>query len=158
RALADRITMRKYVQFLTHQQWKTSRDDLRHAGIILGGDLAFSPGIESVEVWAHRELFDLKRGVGGPPDDFSAQGQHWDLPMPNWERMRARDFDFLRMRVRHARELYDVLRIDHVVGLFRTYNYQLGGEGGGEFDPATETAQQAQGQEIMRTVLEEAGP
>jgi len=62
------------------------------------------------------------------------------------------------MRVRHARELYDVLRIDHVVGLFRTYGYWLDDEVGGEFDPATETAQRAQGEEILRIVLDEAGP
>jgi 4-alpha-glucanotransferase len=111
-----------------------------------------------VEVWAHRELFDLSRAVGAPPDAFSTVGQRWGLPMPDWVRMRARNFDFVRMRVRHARELYDVLRIDHVVGLYRTYGYELDDEVGGEFDPATEAAQRAQGEEIMRIVLEEAGP
>jgi 4-alpha-glucanotransferase len=158
RELADQVTMLKYVQFLAHQQWEQVREHLRRWGVFLGGDLAFSPCRESVEVWAHRELFDLSRAVGAPPDAFSSVGQRWDLPMPDWERMRARNFDFLRMRVRHARELYDVLRIDHVVGLYRTYGYWLGEETGGEFDPATETAQRAQGEEIMRIVLEEAGP
>jgi 4-alpha-glucanotransferase len=157
RAMADRITMLKYVQFLAHQQWKRLRERLRSWGVFVGGDLAFSPGRESVEVWAHRELFDLDRAVGAPPDAFSSFGQRWGLPMPDWERMRARNFDFLRMRVRHARELYDLLRIDHVVGLYRTYGYSLDDKVGGEFDPATETAQRAQGQEIMRVVLEEAG-
>jgi 4-alpha-glucanotransferase len=158
RALADRMTMLKYVQFLAHQQWEKVRDDLRRSGVFLGGDLAFSPGRESVEVWAHRELFDLSRAVGAPPDAFSAVGQRWDLPMPDWEQMRARNFDFLRMRVRHARELYDVLRVDHVVGLFRTYGYRVGEEVGGEFDPAAESEQRTQGEEIMRIVLAEAGP
>jgi len=158
RLLADRITMLKYVQFLAHQQWQGMRDHLRRWGVLLGGDLAFSPGRESVEVWAHRELFDLTRAVGAPPDAFSPVGQRWGLPMPDWERMRACNFDFMRMRVRHGRELYDVLRIDHVVGLYRTYGYWLGDEVGGEFEPATETAQRAQGEEIMRIVLEEAGP
>ncbi|MBV8451377.1 MAG: 4-alpha-glucanotransferase, partial [Deltaproteobacteria bacterium] len=145
RVLADRIMMLKYVQFLAYQQWQRLREELRLWGMFLGGDLAFSPGRESVEVWAHQELFDLSRAVGAPPDKFSAIGQRWDLPMPAWKRMRARNFDFLRTRVRHARGLYDVLRIDHVVGLFRTYGYRLGDEVGGEFDPATETAQRAQG-------------
>ena len=158
RMLADQISMLKYVQFLAHQQWEGLREQLRRWGVLLGGDLAFSPGHESVEVWAHRELFDLSRSVGAPPDAFSTIGQRWGLPMPDWKRMRARNFDFLRMRVRHARELYNVLRIDHVVGLYRTYGYQLGDEVGGEFDPVTETAQRAQGEEIMRIVLEEAGP
>jgi len=158
RLLAGRITMLKYVQFLAHQQWEGLHEQLRRWGVFLGGDLAFSPGRESVEVWAHRELFDLSRAVGAPPDAFSTIGQRWGLPMPDWERMRARNFDFLRMRVRHARELYDLLRIDHVVGLYRTYGYPLGDEVGGEFDPATEIVQRAQGDEIMRIVLEEAGP
>jgi 4-alpha-glucanotransferase len=156
--LAERITMFKYVQFLAHQQWCDLRDQLGRSGVVLGGDLAFSPGRESVEVWAHRELFDLDRAVGAPPDAFSDVGQRWGLPKPNWKRMRARNFDFLRTRVRHARELYDVLRIDHVVGLYRTYSYALDDEIGGDFDPAAETAQRAQGEEIMRIMLEEAGP
>jgi len=158
RVLAEHLTMLKYVQFLAHQQWQDLHDQVRQSGVFLGGDLAFSPGRESVEVWAHRELFDLSRAVGAPPDAFSTIGQRWGLPKPNWEQMRARNFDFLRNRVRHARELYDVLRIDHVVGLYRTYSYALDDKIGGEFDPATETTQRAQGEEIMRIVLEEAGP
>jgi len=157
RGLAERIAMLKYVQFLAHQQWQDLRNQLRHLGVLLGGDLAFSPGRESVEVWAHGELFDLSRAVGAPPDAFSRVGQRWGLPMPNWEKMRAQNFDFLKSRVLHARQLYDVLRIDHVVGFYRTYGYALDDEIGGDFDPATETAQRAQGEEIMRIVLEEAG-
>jgi 4-alpha-glucanotransferase len=157
-ALAERITMFKYVQFLAHQQWQELHDYLRSSGAFLGGDLAFSPGRESAEVWAHQELFDLERAVGAPPDAFSAVGQRWNLPMPNWQQMRARNFDFMRRRIRHARKLYDVLRIDHVVGLYRTYGYSRGDEIGGEFDPPTETAQHAQGEEILRIVLKEAGP
>ncbi|MBV8771606.1 MAG: 4-alpha-glucanotransferase [Deltaproteobacteria bacterium] len=158
RALAEPIAMFKYVQFLAHQQWQGLREQLRRWGVLLGGDLAFSPGRESAEVWAHRELFDLRRAVGAPPDAFSAIGQRWGLPMPDWPRMRARNFEFLRCRVRHARELFDILRVDHVVGLYRTYGYSPGNDIGGEFDPPTERAQRAQGEEIMRIVLKEAGP
>ena len=80
--LASRVTMLKYVQFLAHQQWHGLRRQLQHWGIFLGGDLAFSPGRESAEVWAQQELFDLSRAVGAPPDAFSAVGQRWALPMP----------------------------------------------------------------------------
>jgi 4-alpha-glucanotransferase len=158
RELAEQITIFKFVQFLAHRQWQWVRGHLAHMGVLLGGDLAFSPCRESVEVWAHQELFDLSRSVGAPPDAFSKVGQRWGLPMPDWGRMRARNFEFLRMRVRHARELYDLLRIDHVVGLYRTYGYPQGAQMGGEFDPPTESAQRAQGREILQIVLEEAGP
>jgi len=72
--------------------------------------------------------------------------------------MRASGFALLRSRVRRARDLYDFLRVDHVVGLFRTFGYPLGENTTGAFDPSSEDAQRAQGEEILRVVLEEAGP
>lgn len=156
--LASPIAKYSWFQHIAHQQWLDARAQLAQRGVMVGGDLAFSPGRESVEVWANQEYFDLERSVGAPPDAFSETGQRWGLPMPNWRRMRESGFEFLRTRVRRARELYDGLRIDHVVGLFRTYGYPIGKEHGGVFDPPLEVDQQAQGEEILKVVLEEAGP
>ena len=124
---------------------------------MLGGDLAFSPCRESAEVWANQEMFDLARTVGAPPDAFAKEGQRWGLPMPNWRRMRAGGFELIRRRVRHARELFELLRIDHVVGLFRTYAFGPDAEALGNFDPLAEADQRAQGEEIIRIVKREAG-
>jgi len=157
RKLADRVAMFSWFQFAAHREWIETRAQLAARGVMIGGDLAFSPGLESAEVWANQELFDFERSVGAPPDAFSETGQRWGLPMPHWERMRASGFRFLGMRVRRARELYDVLRIDHVVGLFRAYGYPVGAEGGGRFDPVSEDAQRAQGEEILRAILKESG-
>jgi len=158
RELAARIETLRYFQFVAHRQWNATRAALRSRGVYLGGDLAFSAARDSVEVWANQEMYDLTRAVGAPPDAFSPTGQRWGLPMPNWRRMRADGFRLLRERIRHARKLYDVLRIDHVVGLFRTYAYPCDGEGEGAFDPADEAEQRAQGREILGIILEEAGP
>ena len=157
RELADRVAMCSWFQFAANREWLDTRAQLAARGVMIGGDLAFSPGRESAEVWANQELFDLERSVGAPPDAFSETGQRWGLPMPHWERMRASGFRFLRMRVRRARELYDALRVDHVVGLFRTYGYPVGADDGGLFDPVSEEAQRAQGEEILKVILEEAG-
>lgn len=156
--LAEHIERRKFFQFLAHRQWSRTRTRLSERGVMIGGDMAFSPCRESAEVWAHPDLFDPSRSVGAPPDDFSADGQRWGLPMPRWERMRASGFSLIRARVRHARTLYDLLRIDHVVGLFRTYSYPVEATAGGAFDPPDEPAQRAQGEEILRAIIEEAGP
>jgi 4-alpha-glucanotransferase len=155
---ADALRKFKYFQFLAHRQWRETRDTLRERGVLVGGDLAFSPSRESAEVWANQDLFDLSRSVGAPPDAFSAEGQRWGLPMPNWKRMRSHGFALIRERVRHARDLFDVLRIDHVVGLFRTYGYPATGNEPGKFDPSSTAAQRAQGLEIMRVILEAAAP
>ncbi|HJU28965.1 MAG TPA: 4-alpha-glucanotransferase, partial [Candidatus Binataceae bacterium] len=79
RRLADRIERFKYFQFVAHRQWTRTRVRLRDRGVMIGGDLAFSPCRESAEVWAHPEMFDPSRSVGAPPDDFSADGQRWGL-------------------------------------------------------------------------------
>lgn len=156
RGLADRIETLKYFQFVAHTQWFKTREYLQSKGVFLGGDLAFSASRESGEVWAHQEMFDPDRAVGAPPDAFSKNGQRWGLPMPRWDRMRQSGFRLLRTRIHHARALYDSLRIDHVVGLFRTFGYPVGAETGGEFDPPEEPEQKAQGREILRIILEEA--
>ena len=128
------------------------RAELARRQVKLGGDLAFSPCRESAEVWAHQEMFDLTRTVGAPPDAFSKEGQRWGLPMPDWEQMRAGGFELIRRRVRHARELFDLIRIDHVVGLFRTYAFGSDAKALGDFDLLMRDDQRAQGEEIVRIV------
>jgi 4-alpha-glucanotransferase len=124
---------------------------------MLGGDLAFSPACDSAEVWANQELFDFERTVGAPPDGFNPEGQKWGLPAPRWERIRADGFALLRKRIRHARELYDFIRVDHVVGLYRTFSFGLVPGAKGGFSPAAEPEQRAQGEAVLGAILDEAG-
>jgi 4-alpha-glucanotransferase len=157
RELARPIAFYSWLQFVAHRQWAELRAALAARGVLLGGDMAFSPGHESAEVWTNQELFDLQRTVGAPPDAFSPTGQRWGLPMPNWAKMHDRGYVFLRMRVRRARELYDLLRIDHVVGLYRTYSFGLAPNSPGEFYPAAEPDQLTHGEEVISAIMREAG-
>ena len=154
--LADSVSMHCYWQFVAAEQWRRVRQRFADAGAFLGGDIAFSPARDSAEVWANQDLFDLERSVGAPPDAFSDKGQRWGLPMPNWERMRARNFDLLRLRAEKAAERFDVIRIDHVVGLYRTYSVGPNPDETGHFEPADEPAQRRQGEEVLRAIQESA--
>jgi 4-alpha-glucanotransferase len=156
RELHDAVTKHCYFQFVADRQWRAVREYARERGALIGGDLAFSPGLDSAEVWAHQELFDLDRTVGAPPDDFNVKGQRWNLPMPNWERMRAEGFALWRSRARHAATLYDIIRIDHVVGLYRTFSFGLASELPGSFTPEDEEEQRAQGEDLIRAIRAEA--
>jgi 4-alpha-glucanotransferase len=158
RECAHATSTHTYIQFVAHRQWQRVHAELGRRGVIVGGDLSFSPARESAEVWANQEMFDLERTVGSPPDAFSEAGQRWGLPMPDWKQMRADDFALIRMRIRHAREMFDLVRIDHVVGLYRTFGFGIDPVADGAFDPAEEAHQRAQGEEIVRAVKEEAGP
>jgi len=157
RELADPIEMYGYWQFVAHRQWSEMRAYAAGHGAFIGGDLAFSPCRDSAEVWANQDEFDLSRTVGALPDGFNPKGQRWGLPLPNWKQMRAEEFKLLRARARHASSLYDLLRIDHVVGLYRTFNFGSDPDAPGTFTPANEDEQLHQGEEVIRTINEEAG-
>jgi len=157
RELAGVIAFYTWLQFVAHHQWRQIREELAQRGVMLGGDMAFSPGHESAEVWTNQDLFDLQRTVGAPPDAFSATGQRWGLPMPDWRRMRDRGYAFIRMRVRRARQMFDLLRIDHVVGLYRTFSFGLSPDAKGEFYPAEQQAQLGHGEEVIGAIKDEAG-
>jgi 4-alpha-glucanotransferase len=160
RELADQVEMFSYFQFLAHRQWDEVRAYAKSRGAMIGGDLAFSPGRDSAEVWQHQGDFDLTRTVGAPPDGFNPRGQRWGLPLPNWWKMGEGGFKLLRTRVRHASTMFDLIRIDHVVGLYRTFNFPLDPpdpNAPGQFTPANEDEQRRQGEFIMHAIKEEAG-
>ncbi|HEY9156607.1 4-alpha-glucanotransferase [Candidatus Binatus sp.] len=157
RELAEPIEMYAYWQFIAHRQWSQMRAYASSRGALIGGDLAFSPRGDSAEVWANQDEFDLSRTVGAPPDDFNPKGQRWGLPIPNWDQMRARGFKLLRARARRASSLYDLIRVDHVVGLYRTFNFGSDPDAAGIFTPADEADQRLQGEEVIRAIQQEVG-
>jgi 4-alpha-glucanotransferase len=141
--LAERIAFFEFLQFAANEAWRDARDAARRRGVILMGDLPFAPSQNSADVWANPELFDFSRSAGAPPDEFSAIGQRWGLPMYRWNEMRRSGWRWMRARARRMAELYDLFRVDHVVGLFRTFWFE--GETPGGFDPPTESEQVIQG-------------
>jgi 4-alpha-glucanotransferase len=157
RELEEPVAMYSYWQHLARRQWKQTRAELAAMGVNLIGDLAFLPASDSADVWANQHLFMLDRLVGAPPDAFSAKGQRWGLPMPNWPRMRADDLRWWRERARHAAHLFDMVRIDHVVGFYRTYSFDADPDAPGEFYPPKEDAQREQGEAFFTMLKEEIG-
>jgi 4-alpha-glucanotransferase len=157
RELAEPIAKYTWFQFVAHRQWSEVRAHAADRRVLLGGDMAFSPSLDSAEVWANQHLFHHDRTVGAPPDTFNERGQRWGLPLPRWDLMRADGFKLWRQRVRRAAAMFDVLRIDHVVGLYRTFSFDADPEHDGQFVPADEPAQHAQGEEIIQTLKDAAG-
>jgi 4-alpha-glucanotransferase len=157
RELAEPVARFIWLQFVAHRQWCAVRAHAAECRVLLGGDMAFSPSLDSAEVWANQHLFDPDRTVGAPPDAFNERGQRWGLPLPRWDLMRADGFKLWRMRVQRAAAMFDVLRIDHVVGLYRTFSFEADPEHKGEFVPADEAAQCAQGEEILHALKDAAG-
>ena len=117
--LADDILYRQYLQWVANEQWDSARTAL--GDIALFGDLPFTVGADSADVWARQDEFRLDASVGAPPDAFSETGQDWSLPPYRWDVLAERDFAWLRQRARRNAELFDGYRVDHAAGFYRTY-------------------------------------
>jgi 4-alpha-glucanotransferase len=115
-----------FQQFVFFKQWLSLKQYANERGILLFGDMPIFVALDSAEVWAHREYFDLapdghpKTVAGVPPDYFSKTGQRWGNPHYNWQRMRQDDFLWWRNRIGGSLELFDLIRIDHFRG-FEAY-------------------------------------
>lgn len=150
RDLEQEVLFHQYVQWTADTQWEAAREQL--GATRLFGDFPFVVSADSADVWAHQHTFRFDRTVGTPPDAFSATGQDWGLPVYRWDVMVAEDDRWLRQRARRMARLYDGYRVDHLVGFFRTYSRRLG-ETVGDFDPADEADQRAQGERILRLFM-----
>jgi len=150
--LARDIIRHQYVQWVAESEWQHARAAAREAGVALFGDLTFAVETDSVDVWTRQEEFALDVSAGAPPDAFSETGQDWQLPMYRWETIAASDYAWLRQRAQRMAALFDGIRVDHVVGFYRTYGKPA--EGDPFFLPAGEADQLRQGEAIMRLMLE----
>ncbi len=120
------INQAKFEQFVFFRQWFALRAYATSKGVMLFGDLPIYVSLDSADVWARRDQFDLDedgnaRTVAGvPPDYFSATGQRWGNPHYDWEHMREEGFVWWHERMRSLLSMYDLVRIDHFRG-FEAY-------------------------------------
>ena len=123
-----------FVQFLFFRQWHALRAYAHEKGIRIIGDVPIYVPYDSVEVWKDTQLFQLDEDLnpvavaGCPPDSFSADGQLWGNPLYRWDKMREDGFQWWIRRLAAARELYDVVRMDHFRGLESYWSIPYGDE------------------------------
>ena len=120
--LSDAIALETFIQFLFFRQWARVRRHAGERGIAILGDVPIYLALDSADVWANRELFDLDESgrplavSGVPPDYFSATGQLWGNPLYRWNRMEEDGFAWWIARLKANLDLCDLVRIDHFRG------------------------------------------
>lgn len=156
------IDFQIWLQWLLHKEFKNAKSYASEKGILLMGDLPVLSSRDSADAWAHPEFFKLDFAAGAPPDMFSRKGQRWGrpgLPTYNWKSIAEDNYRYLKEKLRYAGEFYDILRIDHVVGLFRLWSIPfqepLENEGAnGSFDPPDEREWEEHGRKILTVMLD----
>lgn len=134
RQYAGEILFWKVLQFFFFSQWKELKAYAGEKGISIIGDCPIYVALDSVDVWANPENFQLdenrypKDVAGCPPDGFSADGQLWGNPLYDWEKMERDGFSWWICRIQYLCQVYDVLRIDHFRGFDTYYAIPYGSE------------------------------
>ena len=123
RMLEDDVRFYIYTQYLFFKQWEQLREYAHEKGIRIIGDMALYVALDSADVWADPQYFQLDdqntpvKVAGVPPDDFTDDGQLWGNPLYDYDRMAQDGYGWWIRRVGGAARLYDMIRIDHFRGI-----------------------------------------
>ncbi len=156
------VRFQSWLQWQLYRQFKEAREYVSSRNVLIKGDLPVLVSRDSADVWAHPHFFKLQFAAGAPPDMYCAKGQRWGMPPHNWEAIARDGYRYLKEKLKFAQEFYDILRIDHVVGLFRIwsipYHEPMENQGlNGFFDPREESRWHEHGKNILSVMLENTG-
>lgn len=116
----------KFTQYYFFKQWNALREYANTKGIKIIGDMPIYTALDSSDVWANPNLFQLgsdlkpKLVAGCPGDDFAPLGQLWGNPLYDYKVMKEDNYAWWVRRVEVASKLFDTIRIDHFRG-FEAY-------------------------------------
>jgi 4-alpha-glucanotransferase len=123
RTYRDDVEYQRFLQFIFFRQWFALKEYANHKSVKIMGDIPLYVSYDSSDVWANQDIFILDQHkrpslVGGvPPDYFSETGQLWGNPLFDWDKLKARDYDWWVARVHFNLKMFDLVRIDHFRGL-----------------------------------------
>jgi 4-alpha-glucanotransferase len=155
----ENINFQVWLQWQAYEQFKEAKAYANRKRVLIKGDLPILVSRDSSDVWAHPEFFKLDFAAGAPPDMYCAKGQRWGMPTYDRQVIANDGYKYLKEKLKFAQNFYNILRVDHVVGLFRIwsipYNDPLENKGlNGFFDPSDESKWWGQGREILKIMQE----
>lgn len=116
----------QFIQYEFFIQWSAVKKYANEKGIMLIGDIPIYVALDSADVWADPEQFQLDKNkqptciAGCPPDYFSTDGQMWGNPIYDWKSMKKDGYSWWCDRIEYMLTLFDGVRIDHFRG-FESY-------------------------------------
>lgn len=130
--LKEDINYYTFIQFVFYRQWEKLKSYANSKNIEIIGDIPIYVSLDSSDCWANPSLFLLDEEniptfiAGVPPDYFSEDGQLWGNPLYDWAEMKKDDYAWWKERIRGAKKLYDVIRVDHFRGFESFYKVKYG--------------------------------
>jgi len=151
---AKEIEFYSIVQYLCFVQLKIVKAHAEKKRVFLMGDIPILVSCDSVDVWTHRDFFDLSYVVGSPPNAFDSQGQVWSLPLYNWKALEKDHLKWWKRRIEVAKEYFHIYRLDHILGFFRFWAIPNGKRADhGHFIPHRPDLMKEQGRKFLKTLI-----
>ena len=112
-----------YLQWNAQQQLANCQTFAVECGMRVGlmGDLAVGAVKNGAEVVGNPTLFRVGATIGAPPDQFTDNGQNWDLPAIDPLALKNSGYQHFIDLMQANMANYGALRIDHVMGLMRLW-------------------------------------
>jgi 4-alpha-glucanotransferase len=132
----DELQKIKWTQFIFFKQIAALRNYCNDRGISLLGDIPFYIGLNSADVWMHREVFNIDESgnavkvSGVPPDYFNDEGQLWGMPIFNWTTSKNAVYRWWTERFRKNLKLFDYIRLDHFRAFVDYWSIPAGSKNG----------------------------
>lgn len=122
-----------WLQWLATRQLAEAQRRSKTSGMALGLylDLAVGARLDGAEAWGAGDTLATGVSLGAPPDQLSPAGQNWQLAAYAPRKLAAQKYQPLRQVLRQAMRNCGVLRIDHALGLNRSYWIPENGAPGG---------------------------
>lgn len=132
-AAGKRAEFHLWLQWMAQTQIDAAQNKARRSGMGLGLylDLAVGPRPDGAEVWMNEATIAKGVTIGAPPDQLSPEGQSWALAAHAPGPLAAARYAPLRAMLRNLMASCGLLRIDHALGLLRSYWLPDDGSPGG---------------------------
>ncbi|MGB3246356.1 MAG: 4-alpha-glucanotransferase [Sulfitobacter sp.] len=128
-----RLRFHMWLQWVANTQLHATQSGAKASGLKLGLylDLAVGPRRNGAESWCEKSCIAQGVSIGAPPDHLSPEGQNWDLSAFAPRKLQQANYRPLRRILAQIMRHAGVVRIDHVLGLARSFLIPDNGAPGG---------------------------
>ena len=155
--LAEERRYHIVTQYWFDRQWAALREYAGERGIEFVGDVPIYVGLDSADVWANPDAFQLDENnqptaVAGVPPNPGDDGQRWGNPLYDWDRLAESEYGWWLDRIRRLFDLVDVTRLDHFQGFHEYWAIPAESDNAGDGE-----WREGPGADFFETVAEELG-
>ena len=120
---SDRVNFYAWLQWIAFTQLQHAQTRATRAGMKIGLYLDIAVGVVpgGSDVWRNQSAFAEKVSLGAPGDMANPDGQMWNLTPLNPTALAVTDFLPFRRVLEATMSVSGAVRIDHVLGLYRSY-------------------------------------